>query len=303
MNQNCCKKGLTGEVKRLAIASLLSLVIGLNAGHNSTAAIVRLSPNIQPVQVKSNFNLPACRTEAKPYWVNNITNFTALDSTEKIFTFVEQMPVFPGGEVAQGKFIKMNLRYPVEAMKAGVTGLVVAQFVVNKKGKIHDITIVKSVSPELNGEVIRIIRLMPDFEPALQSGKPVSFRYTLPVRFSLSSSDLSDVPLDTLKSRIFSQAENPPQFPGGESALQDFMRKKLSYPKEAKRSKIEGLVVVQFLVDTNGKLFYPKVTKSVNPVLDAEAMRLVKSLPPFTPARQNNQPVVFRYTLPVRFDR
>jgi TonB family protein len=104
---------------------------------------------------------------------------------DKIFTFVEQNAAFPGGDVALNKFIKENLKYPAEAKTAGTQGLVVAQFVVDKKGKIKDVKVVKSLSPETDAETIRVIKLMPDFAPARQNGKPVSFRYTMPVRFGL----------------------------------------------------------------------------------------------------------------------
>ena len=81
------------------------------------------------------------------------------DTTDdKIFTFVEQMAAFPGGDLALNKFIKENLKYPAEAKAAGTQGLVVAQFVVDKKGKIRDVNVVKNLSPETDAETIRVIK-------------------------------------------------------------------------------------------------------------------------------------------------
>lgn len=195
----------------------------------------------------------------------------------------------------------MNLRYPPEAMKAGITGLVIAQFVVNKKGKIQDIGVIKSVSRELDEEVIRIVKSMPDFTPAQQNGQPVSFRYTLPIRFNLANNAPPDAVLDTLHARIFTETENVPQFPGGEAALQAFIKDNLKPQVAGKRKNVQKLVLTQFLIDTNGKIFYPKVIKSAGKDMDAEALRIVKLIPAFIPAKQNGRTVIFKYTLPVAF--
>jgi len=95
------------------------------------------------------------------------------------------MPVFPGGEIALNNFIKNNLKYDKDALKRGVQGLVVVQFVVDKTGAIKDPVVVKKLAPELDAESIRVVNRMPkNWQPARQEGKPVSFRFTLPIRFS-----------------------------------------------------------------------------------------------------------------------
>ncbi len=104
---------------------------------------------------------------------------------DKIFTFVEQQPSFPGGEGEMNKFIKKNLKYPPAALRNGLEGLVVVQFVVNKEGEISDVQVVKKLGGGTDEEAQRVIKMMPKFAPAKQNGKPVSFRYTLPVRFGL----------------------------------------------------------------------------------------------------------------------
>jgi TonB family protein len=95
--------------------------------------------------------------------------------------------------------------------------------------------------------------------------------------------------------------EQQPVFPGGEKALNDFIRENLKYPAEAKKSGKEGLVVVQFVVDRNGKISDPTVVKSLGAGTDEEALRVVELFPDFQPAKQNGQPVEFRFTLPIRF--
>ena len=104
---------------------------------------------------------------------------------DKIFTFVEQQPSFPGGESEMNKFIKKNLKYPPAALRNGLEGLVVVQFVVNKEGQISDVQVVKKLGGGTDEEAMRVVKMMPAFSPAKQNGRPVSFRYTLPVRFGL----------------------------------------------------------------------------------------------------------------------
>lgn len=104
---------------------------------------------------------------------------------DKIFTFVEQQPSFPGGESEMNKFIKKNLKYPPAALRNGLEGLVVVQFVVNKEGQISDVQVVKKLGGGTDEEAMRVVKMMPAFAPAKQNGRPVSFRYTLPVRFGL----------------------------------------------------------------------------------------------------------------------
>lgn len=114
---------------------------------------------------------------------------TVYPRDSKIFTFVEQQALFPGGQEAMNKFLRQNLKYPVEAVKNQTEGLVIAQFVVDRNGKIIDPSIVKSLDAATDAEAMRLVKSFPDFEPAKQNGKPVEFRYTLPIRFGLNAKD------------------------------------------------------------------------------------------------------------------
>jgi serpin B len=96
--------------------------------------------------------------------------------------------------------------------------------------------------------------------------------------------------------------EQKPQFPGGDAALMKYLRSHINYPPMAFENDIEGRVIVQFLVDkTTGKVGEVKVVRSVDKYLDKEAIRVVKSLPIFTPGRHKGKPVDVWYVLPVTF--
>ena len=103
------------------------------------------------------------------------------------------------------------------------------------------------------------------------------------------------------KEEIFRSVEQMPQFPGGEAALMKYLQSHINYPPMAAENNVQGRVVVQFVVDKTGKVGEVKVVRSVDKDLDKEAVRVCKSLPKFTPGRQNGQAVSVWYTLPVTF--
>ncbi|MBQ7691782.1 MAG: energy transducer TonB [Muribaculaceae bacterium] len=101
--------------------------------------------------------------------------------------------------------------------------------------------------------------------------------------------------------QIFKSVEQPPTFPGGEAALMKYLSSHIQYPVMAQENNVQGRVVVQFVVEKDGHVGEVKVVRSVDKDLDKEAIRVCKSLPKFTPGRQNGQPVRVWYTLPVNF--
>lgn len=112
---------------------------------------------------------------------------------------------------------------------------------------------------------------------------------------------IPNVTNDKPSEEIFKSVEQMPCFPGGEAGLMKYIDSHLNYPPEAAQNKIQGRVIVQFVVEKDGSIGEVKVVRSVNKDLDKEAIRLVKSLPDFTPGRQNGQAVPVWYTLPVTF--
>ncbi|ARS36653.1 energy transducer TonB [Pontibacter actiniarum] len=104
---------------------------------------------------------------------------------EKPYTYVEQMPSFPGGETEMLKYLGKNIRYPAAAQRAGVEGLVVLSFVVSKTGEISDIQVVKNLGAGTDEEAMRVVKTMPKWTPGKQNGRAVPVRYTLPVRFTI----------------------------------------------------------------------------------------------------------------------
>lgn len=109
-----------------------------------------------------------------------------ISDKEKPYTFVEQMPVFEGGDAGLMKFLGINIRYPKQAQEAGTEGLVVLGFVVEADGSLHDITVLKSLGGGTDEEAIRVVEMMDGkWSPGRQNGKAVPVRYTMPIRFAI----------------------------------------------------------------------------------------------------------------------
>ncbi|WP_303153926.1 energy transducer TonB [uncultured Prevotella sp.] len=103
----------------------------------------------------------------------------------KIFTVVEQMPMYPGGEGALMGYLRDNIHYPTVAAENGVQGRVVVGFVVERDGSITDVKILRGVDPSLDREAMRVVKNMPKWTPGKQNGSAVRVKYQVPVSFRL----------------------------------------------------------------------------------------------------------------------
>ncbi len=107
-------------------------------------------------------------------------------STEMpVFTVVENMPEYPGGDDARLKFLADNIQYPKEAKETGISGTVYVTFVIDTKGLLTDARIMRGIGGGCDEEVLRILALMPPWKPGTQEGKPVRVQFTMPVKFTL----------------------------------------------------------------------------------------------------------------------
>ena len=103
------------------------------------------------------------------------------------------------------------------------------------------------------------------------------------------------------ETKVFDVVEEMPQFPGGQAALLEYLAKNIKYPVVAEENGIQGKVIVTFVVERDGSITDVKVVKSVDPSLDKEASRVVKSMPRWQPGKQNGSAVRVKYTVPVQF--
>src|SRR5690554_4517484 len=225
--------------------------------------------------------------------------------TNEIFVVVEDMPEYPGGVDAMMRFLGETIRYPFEAMTNGIQGRVICNFVIEKDGSVSDVQIVRGIDPHLDDEAIRVIEAMPKWKPGMQKKEIVRTRFTLPIVFRLTgdvddnqkTSDNSSVPTED----IFVVVEQQPEYPDGVEAMMKFLVDSVRYPIEAQEKGIQGRVIVNFVVNKDGSITDVNVVRGVDPSIDAEAVRVIESMPKWKPGKQRGKEVNVRYTLPVSF--
>ena len=249
-------------------------------------------------------------------WQNPPSN----DPNNPVFEVVEIMPEFPdGGMSGLMQFLSKNIQYPINAQKNHTQGRVTVQFVVNKDGSISEPKIIRGVDPDLDGEAIRVISLMPKWKPGMQKGQPVRVKYTVPVMFRLSDNGQKEEykPIPKIdetvvvgyaskqapaeEDPVFEVVENMPEFAGGMGGLMQYLSKNIKYPVEAQKAGIQGRVIMQVIIDKNGNVTNPKVTQPVDPLLDTEAISVTASMPKWKPGTQRGMPVNVKYTFPIVF--
>lgn len=118
-------------------------------------------------------------------FTDNFPVHLASEPASKPFTWVEEMPRFPGGDSEMLAYLGKAIRYPEKAVRNGISGTVYLQFVVNENGQIDQLRTLNSIGGGCDEEALRVVRSMPAWRPGKQNGKAVAVEYMLPIRFSL----------------------------------------------------------------------------------------------------------------------
>lgn len=249
--------------------------------------------------------------EYKKVEVVEINSVEKQDTSKKdYFVVVEEMPKFENKapETAR-EYIAKNTQYPKIAKENGIEGSVFVNFVVESNGKVSNVKVARSVDPSLDKEAIRVIESMPDWTPGKQHGKNVPVQFTLPVVFKLAEKqqniDTEEVALTTQrgdKTEPFVVVEEMPKFDNKDvEAAKEYIAKNLKYPVIAVKNGIQGKVYVSFVVEPDGAVSEVKIERGVDPSIDNEAIRVIESMPKWTPGYQRGQAVRVKITLPVIF--
>jgi TonB family protein len=271
---------------------------------------------------------------------------------EKIWDVVEKMPQYPGGEKELLSYLGANIKYPEVAKKNGIHGLVIVRFVVDYSGKVGRTQVMRSVSTELDNEAIRVVNSMPIWTPGEQNGGKVAVYYTLPIQFALDGDNpaveasishglttnsikvtttiKSDEKVSSTDEKAYDVVEKMPQYPGGESELLSYIAKNLKYPVVAQETGTQGMLLVRFVINSEGKVTNTSILKTglntpaqnngvvvmgnapqnsaptkpneqAKIAIENEALRVVNAMSDWTPGEQNNKKVSVWYTLPIKF--
>ena len=237
--------------------------------------------------------------ESQEVLAADMTNNTHLslsrEMNEQVFTVVEKMPSFPGGDAELLKYIATNIKYPKESQDNGEQGRVICSFIVGRDGSVNNPEVLRGVTPLLNEEAVRVINTMPRWNPGMQRGKAVAVKYTVPITFRLKS------PVEEAKEETLTVVDVMPQYPGGDRELLKFIAQSIKYPTDAQEAGVQGRVICSFVVDKKGNIVEPKIIRGIDPSLDAEALRVIGMMPRWTPGRQDGKAVRVLYTVPITF--
>ena len=145
-----------------------------------------------------------------------------------------------------------------------------------------------------------VIQEIPD-EVEIEEKIEVNFDVDVQEETVIKEVVIADAPVVEKADEIFDVVENSPEFPGGMEAWNEYLRKNLKYPTQARRMGIEGTVYVVFVVNTDGTVQDVEVLRGIGGGCDEEALRVVKGAPKWTPGKQRGRPVRVRMRLPIRF--
>lgn len=275
-----------------------------------------LNTNAQVSQLNGIFDQVAIDARAG---TSNLTSGGS-DTTNVVYEVVEIQPSPAGGMAGWNKYLSENLRYPPNAQLKGIEGTVIVAFVVNTDGTTTDIEILRSVGGGCDEEVIRIVQGSPKSTPGMQRGTPVRTRMRLPLRFMLGGTDtsrgstevsLNAVPIspatdgqDSSQEGValfFDVVDTPPSPVGGLKAWSRHLSENLTYPTTARMKRIQGTVLVSFIVNTDGTIEGIELVQGIGGGCDEEAIRIIKSSPAWIPGMIKGKAVRTRMKIPLSF--
>ena len=216
------------------------------------------------------------------------TDQPIIDDDNTIYTSVKIMPEFPGGEAAMKKYFADSLQS--WESKKFISGKVFVQVVIGKDGMVEpeNVKITSDLEPVVNEKVVSLVKGMPKWTPGMRyeskSGKVMKVlarvSMTIPIEISIKGEE---------GEQVFFIVEHMPEFPGGDIALRNFIADNIKYPEEARAKGLSGKVFVQFVINKEGYIENVKVARGVDPLLDAEAIRVIQSLPKWKPGEQSER--------------
>ena len=299
----------TGLYNNFNVSHLKRRIIMMNKKRTRTAGRIKyalFAPLAAALLLVSNIEAVA-RTVEKVMDASEATNTVPQDKPkeDQIFQICEVPPQYPGGVGECMKFLGSNIKYPAEAVAKKLEGRVIVQMIIEKDGSITNTKVVRSVNPLLDQEAMRVIGMMPKWNPGKQRGQAVRVQYTLPVMFSLNGEidekQEHQVKMMPDENGIYNIVEEPASFPGGMANCLKFLSENMKYPEDCKKEGIQGRVIAQFLIDKDGSIKDVKIVRGVHPSLDKESIRVIESMPRWTPGKVKGEPVKCQYTLPIAF--
>ena len=175
-------------------------------------------------------------------------------------------------------------------------------------GALLMVSNIESVAREIGGQVPEVAEVQQKADQALNADVAVAnpmakAEEAKAAELAKAEAKASDAtaPADTTKNVVYDVTETMPQFPGGQGVMMKYLAANIKYPASAVKAKKQGRVIVSFVIQKDGSVAKARIARSVDPELDAEALRIVKAMPNWTPGTQDGKPVNVNYTIPVVF--
>ena len=194
--------------------------------------------------------------------------------------------------------LQREIRYPVIARKAGIEGRVILQFIIDEQGRVTESKVVRGIGSGCEEEALRAFQTM-RFRPGKQRGKPAEHKAPAAELPVLRPRPAPRAPLPTEPEEptpVFVVVEEMPELIGGLAALQ----REIRYPVIARKAGIEGRVILQFIIDEQGRVTESKVVRGIGSGCEEEALRAFQTMR-FRPGKQRGKPVKVKMSLPVTF--
>ena len=225
---------------------------------------------------------------------------------------VEQKPVFQGTDNNFRRYLAWNLTYLAKAQENGICGTVVVSFVIDKDGNVTDVKSPVKIE-YLSNEVERVIQSSSAWKPGSQGGKNVAVQCYAFVEFKIDTgsdpakSSSADVKTQTNEEEamLFATVAVKPTFNGkdAETGFREYIRENTVYPPESKEKGVTGRVYVEFTIDSDGSVTNVRLLRGADPLLDAEALRVVKASPKWGPGKdKDGKAVKVKYQFPILFN-
>jgi TonB family protein len=216
-----------------------------------------------------------------------------LNSSSQVFTIVDSMPEFPGGQKAMNIFIIKELKYPDKAIKRKTQGKVYINFIIEVDGSISNSKVLKGIGHGCDEEALRIISLMPKWKAGFHKGKNVRVSFNLPITFKFNTDE-----------EIYSKVDYLPTYNGGARELAYYISGRMKYPVGILQNKVVDSVSVVYVVEKDGSISKVGLLKpdSLPDAYRLEALRVVKDLPECEPGYTNGKAVRTKLLVDVVFD-
>lgn len=286
------------QARQFMLIPTLALVVCLFAIHIEAKPIPIPTPEPTPIPK------PELIALTDTVITQPVQNNDTKNTQNEVFLFavIETKPLFQdqSGNTFPA-WVQSQIKYPEEAIKKNIQGVVYIGLTIGTDGKLSNINVLRSADPILDKEALRVVKLSPDWTPGKYKGKAVPVSFQFPVKFICDTDKKDTTPLmhNDNEPFPFAEVETKPLFQNQPaSTFPVWVAQQVKYPEDG---DIQAVVYVRFIIGVDGKLSNIGIIRSVHPLLDEEALRIVKSSPDWTPGKNNGKAVPVSYQLPIRF--